>query len=132
MKKFIFILLVILIIIGIFFAFRSCEPRVKPVENTTSEDVSNETVTTTEVIEEDLEIYRTPFIDANTEFTCQLIADETILEDDALFKENLDAAYKKYDFPIDDNQKMIKILDKYENDEEVINAIKENVKKCQK
>lgn len=122
---------VILIIIGIFFAFKSCEPRVKTPENTTTE---NSTADSSEVTEttENLEIYRTPFIDANTEFTCQLTLNPAILEDDALFKETLDNAYKKYAFPIDDNEKMIKILDKYENDQEVINAIKENVKECQK
>ncbi len=131
MKKFFFILFVILILVGIFFAFKSCEPRVKPTENTTSEDASNETATTIETTE-DLEVYRTPFIDANTEFTCQITLDTSILEDDALFKTTLDASYQKYGFPINDNEKMIKILDKYENDQDVINAIKENVKECQK
>jgi hypothetical protein len=49
-----------------------------------------------------------------------------------LMKSKLDEAYKKYGFPVDDNNTMIQILNKYENDTEVTNIIRTKVKDCQK
>lgn len=126
MKKYLVIIILIVLIIAAFLFFRNCEAQKKTTED------EEETTTTEESLEgtTDLTLYRDPFIYANTDFTCQVVNNSALAEDPALMKTTLDEAYKKYGFPIDDNETMLEILSLYENDEEVINEIKANVNEC--
>jgi|GEM_PF-5816646 hypothetical protein len=67
------------------------------------------------------------FIAANTEITCEILKDPSLSIDFQKSKEKSQEIFKNYDFPIEDNEKMLEILDKYENDEEVILIIQEKL-----
>lgn len=122
MKKTLVVLGIIILIIIIFLFIKSCEPRTKPTE----EELINEENTYNLSEEEEM----SAFILANTDFTCQIIKDPTITENEENTKTLLNEAYKKYGLPVENDEIMIIILDKYENNESVINTIKENVKNC--
>lgn len=109
MKKFIAIVVIIAAIIGIIFAAKSCNPRLKSI--TAEEEIS-------------------AFIKANTEFTCLINTSPELKTNDAKAKEELNKIYTKYRFPTEDDQAMMDILNKYSNDNEVNNQIKAAVKNC--
>lgn len=111
MRKFVIVGIFIVIIIITVLAVRNCEPRKKNLET-------------------EEEIY-SAFINANIEFTCELIKDPLLaaVEEDAKTKVN--EIYAKHKLPVDDDQKMLEILQKYENDPEVIAIIRENTKPCE-
>jgi hypothetical protein len=122
MKKYLIIAALIILIILAFLFFRNCEPQKKTTEDDGQTEITEETV--------DLSLYRDPFVYANTDFTCQVIKNPTLADDQALMKTTLDEAYKKYGFPVEDNGTMLEILSLFENDEGVINEIKTNVNEC--
>lgn len=109
MKKVWYVIAVVIIIILIILGIKACEPRTK---NLSTEEEYN------------------AFINANIEFTCTISQDPSIILDDALTTEFLDSIYQKWNLPIDDDQAMKSILDKYENDPEIISIIKSNTKNC--
>ncbi|MFA6991813.1 MAG: hypothetical protein WC269_00830 [Candidatus Gracilibacteria bacterium] len=128
-KTLIIFLVVVVIIILIIFGIKGCNPRKKQIDTSTqpTTDTTQELPENTEL---DITKFRDPFINANTDFTCETLKNPDIAKDDKLRTSKLDDAYKKYGFPIDDNETMIQILNKYQNDSEVTNVIRGNVQKC--
>jgi len=121
MKKFLIVLILIAVIIALFFLFRSCDAEKKTQEES-AEELTEETF--------DVDMYRDSFVYANTEFACEIVQNPELAENEEEVKQILDKAYKKYGFPTDDDAMMIEILDKYENNSEVIEEIKTNVSEC--
>ncbi|NIA01820.1 MAG: hypothetical protein GWP15_00375 [Nitrospirae bacterium] len=115
MKKYLLIIILIALIIAAFLFFRNCEAQKKPTEGETTTDLT---------------LYRDPFVYANTDFTCQVVKNSELAKDQELMKTTLDEAYRKYGFPVEDNETMLEILSLFENDEEVISEIKANVNEC--
>ena len=74
--------------------------------------------------------YRNAFIEANTDFTCQIIKGEIDVEDEEVAKIALNKAYEKQQFPIEDDKTLIDVLEVYKNDEEVTAIIKSRVQEC--
>ncbi|MEK7547818.1 MAG: hypothetical protein AAB540_02900 [Patescibacteria group bacterium] len=111
MRKFVIAVIFIVIIVITVLAVRNCEPRKK-------------------VLETEADVY-SAFINANIEFTCELIKDPLLdaVEEEA--KSKVNEIYAKHKLPVDDDQKMVEILQKYENDPEVIAIIRENTKPCE-
>ena len=109
MKKIIaaivFIIIIILIILGI----KSCEPRVKPGAG---------------------DPYFDPFIKASVEYVCTVVTDLSLDSDSEEAKELLNEIYAKHGLPVEDDEIMIEIYKKYENNEEVTNAISETLNNC--
>ncbi|MFA5947425.1 MAG: hypothetical protein WC806_00430 [Candidatus Gracilibacteria bacterium] len=130
MKKKYLIALFILIVIAIviFFGLKSCEPRTKTTDTTTP---ATETQTTTPADTTALS-YRSAFINANIDFTCQLYKNPTLKTetDTAKLKKGVHQTYDKYGLPVANNEIMVSILKQYENDQEVITTIKENSLPC--
>jgi len=120
MKKALIALVIVLIIAVLILWARSCEPRTKDEADSTTEN-------TLELSDAEIE---SAFIRANTDFTCQIKNDPSLTEDEDQLKELLNQAYQRYGLPVQDDAKMIDILDKYQNEETVINQIKENVESC--
>lgn len=122
-KKFLTVLLfIVIVVLGAIWLFQSCEPRTKEAENTDSTETTAE--------KPDISTYRTPFINANIDFGCAVLADASLEENQALFEENLYEAYARYQLPVEDDLLMIEILNTYENDPEVISAIKTGTVDC--
>lgn len=111
MKK-ILIAFFVIIFIGaiIFFGMKSCDPRKK--ETTTKEETYS------------------AFINANTEFICEIEQNTELKADIEKAKSRLNEIYAKYKLPVEDDRAMLAILKEYENNEEVINTIKTNTAKC--
>lgn len=132
MKKVAVVLAIIAVIVIIIFAFQKCTLRTKTdpttTDNSAQTDVDN---TTTENTSTDLD-ERNAFIEANVDFSCQILKSTAILEDETQTKEILDAAYKKYGLPVENDSEMISILDKYQDDQDVINTVKERLSSCPK
>lgn len=109
-KKILIAIFVLIVILAVaIFAFKSCEPR-KKVLTSEEEEYS-------------------AFINANVEFTCELVKN-TELADVEIAQEKLKESYEKYKFPIEDDTKMLVILEKYENNLEVTEIIKNNSEPC--
>ncbi|MBI4235156.1 hypothetical protein HY604_02555 [Candidatus Peregrinibacteria bacterium] len=70
------------------------------------------------------------FINANIDFTCLIYIDQKILEDTQRLKESIDAAYRKHDLPVNNDTLMMTILSKYENDQYVIDTVRNNSAPC--
>jgi len=124
---------VVVVVLIILFLIKGCTPRTKapettPLTDATSVDTGDTTLVTDNTF--DVTKFKDPFISANTDFTCATIKNPDMTKDDKLVKATLDEAYKKYGFPVDNNDQMLQILNTYENDIEVTNIIRENVKKC--
>lgn len=126
MKKILLAIIVGIIIVIILLLFKSCEPREKTEENEFTEEVAEE-IEETEVKFD----YRNAFIEANTDFTCQIIKGEVDIEDEEAAKIALSEAYKKQQFPTEDDETLIEILDVYKNNEEITAIIKSRVQECQ-
>lgn len=108
-KTFIFIGAAILILVIILLLFQSCEPRNKLLE---TED----------------EIY-TAFINANIDFTCKVLANPEILEAEDS-REELNKSFSKFYLPVDDDQTMVELLQRYESDLAVISVVQTNTAAC--
>lgn len=67
------------------------------------------------------------FIEANTEITCEILKDPSLAVDIERSRELSNEIFKKYDFVVEDNDVMLELLNKYEENEEVLNAIKEKL-----
>ena len=122
MKKYLLIIILIALIIAAFLFFRNCEAQKKPTEGEEELGTTEETT--------DLTLYRDPFVYANSDFTCQVVKNSELAKDQGLMKTTLDEAYRKYGFPVEDNETMLEILSLFENDAEVISEIKANVNEC--
>lgn len=107
------IIIIVIVILGL----KSCEPRVK--EEPITEDGKTQS---------DLE--RLNFINANIEFTCEIIKNPDIKNDKVYTETRVREVFKKHLLPVDSNDSMIAILKKYENDTDISAIIKENVKPC--
>lgn len=132
-KKLIAILFVLaVIIIIVILLLQRCEPRVKPAEEPATETGAiTETGSGSTAEEIDLEKYRGPFIAANIEFTCMIVEKSELKNDENTFKTLLNETFKKHTLPIEDDPLMVAILNKYENDQSVIEEIKAGAKNCQ-
>ncbi len=109
MKKIIAAIVVIIIIILIILGIRSCEPRVKPGAG---------------------DPYFDPFINASIEYLCTIAFDPSISADSDEAKESLNEIYLEHGLPVEDDEVMIEIFQKYENNEEIDTAIEENLNDC--
>lgn len=109
MKKFIAIALAVAVLVGIIFAVKSCTPRVKPL--TEEEELS-------------------AFVQANSEFTCLLKNTPGLEQDTTEAGSKLQEIYAQYNFPVSDDQKMMDLLNKYENNVEAIHQIKIQTENC--
>lgn len=63
------------------------------------------------------------FIAANAEMTCEILKNPELAVNIEASKELAKEVFEKYDFPIDDNEAMVLILDKYETDAEAVEAV---------
>ena len=70
------------------------------------------------------------FINANVEFTCEILKNPELADDQETSEKKLREAYEKYFFPIDDDPAMMEILKKYESNIEVASIIKGNSAPC--
>ena len=142
-KKFFLLLILLLLIIGgAFFAFKSCEPRQKDTESSTedpsenssedSEITTDETSTTDSATASDSANFDelSAFINANIEFTCEIIKNPALAENQKESETKVNAVYAKYGLPVDDDKQMIAILKKYEDNNEVISTVQENTRPC--
>lgn len=109
MKKFIAIALAVAVLVGIIFAVKSCTPRTKSLSP-----------------EEEL----SAFVQANSEFTCLLKNTPGLEQDTKEAGSKLQEIYAKYNFPVSDDQKMMDLLNKYENNVETIHQIKIQTENC--
>jgi hypothetical protein len=114
---FIFVAIVIIIAIIVIFGFKSCDPRLK-------EQPVNDAGQTQSDIE------RMNFINANVEFTCEILKNPELKTDKAQTETRVNEVFKKHSLPVEDNTKMIEILKKYQNDSDIEKTIKENAKPC--
>jgi hypothetical protein len=108
-KIFLFIVVALIIIILIILGIRSCEPRSKILT------------------EEETYI---AFINANIEFTCEILKDPTITEDEIEIKEQLNNIYAKHFLPVDDDEVMIDLLQKFESDLSIVSIVQTNTTAC--
>jgi len=110
-KAFIVIFVIITILAAVIFGARSCEPRKKTLN---PEDIYG------------------AFINANIEFTCEIIKNPSLANKDneEKAKEQVNEIYKKYKLPVDNDAEMLTILERYQDDPEVIGIIKNNTKLC--
>ncbi|MFA4891200.1 MAG: hypothetical protein WC604_02515 [Candidatus Gracilibacteria bacterium] len=69
------------------------------------------------------------FIEANTEVTCEILKDPSISIDLDKSKTLSNKIFAEYDFPVEDNIAMLALLDKYENDAEILKAVQEKLSK---
>ncbi len=143
MKKvlMIFVIILILALAGIFI-FKSCEVRTKTDDDSTentenlTEEEDTESSTASErndspIAEADIETkYRPGFINANIEFTCELLKNPALLENSEEISQKINETYAKHGLPVDNNEGMIAILQKYEQDAEIIALITENSAPC--
>jgi predicted component of type VI protein secretion system len=67
------------------------------------------------------------YIEASTEISCETIKDPSLSTDLIKSKELSSKIFKEYDFPVDNNETMLGIMDKYEKNEEVAKKITEKV-----
>lgn len=125
-KKTIFILLtaVVVIIILILLGIKSCNPRVKPDAVNTTNDTTDQTQPDAATLE------RNNFINANIEFTCELIKNPNLRGDKQATEAGVRETFKKHNLPVDDNASMIALLKRYENDTEIATIVKTNAKPC--
>lgn len=108
---------IVVIIILILLGLKSCNPRVKEQPATTTD----QTATDTE---------RTGFINANIDFTCQVLHNPDLTKDKATTETTVKETFKKYNLPVDDNAAMVTLLQKYETDTEATATIKTNSQPC--
>lgn len=100
----------LLILTLIIFGFKSCNPRKKTVTGEAEE--------------------YSAFINANIEFTCLLLKDPLLAQNNEENQEKLTNIYAKYKLPVDDNARMLTILQKYENDSTAATIIQQNTTNC--
>lgn len=108
-KVFIGLFIFLLILAVIIFSFKSC--------------------TRKKIITSEAEEYPA-FINANIEFTCELIKDPALADNSNDSQKRLNEIYGKYKLPVSDNETMLGILKKYENNEEIAAIIQTNVQNC--
>ncbi len=96
----------VIIVIIILLLLRSCS------------DGSKRVVTSEEAI-------YSAFINASVEFTCDTIDDSSLITE-----EYVSSVYKKHRLPVKNNEKMMEILRKYENNSEVLGIIYKNSMPC--
>lgn len=106
-----------MIVVVIIFGMKSCQPRVK--EQPTTESGSTQT-----------ETERLGFINANIEFTCEIIKNPDIKNDKAKVETGVRETFKKYSLPVENNELMVTILKRYQNDTDIAEIIRTNVKPC--
>jgi hypothetical protein len=125
-KKTIFILVtaVVIIIILVLLGIKSCNPRVKPDALNTTDSTALTADQAKNVTE------RMDFINANVEFTCELIKNPDLRNDKAATEAGVRATFKKHNLPVDDNASMIALLKRYENDTDIATIVKANAKPC--
>lgn len=68
------------------------------------------------------------FIDATVEVTCMVFQSGDIF--DPALEEKTKDVFRDYDFPVDDQEAMVEIAAKYENDEEVKTAVEAALREC--
>lgn len=128
-----FLFVLILIAIIVIFLLTKCEPRVRPPEdeeNTTITDDIGDDDTITQPEDLDLAQYRTPFINANINFTCQIKSDPDLADNPPVFKSQLDKAYETHELPIENDSLMLEILDLYNDDQSVISEVRDGSQEC--
>lgn len=70
------------------------------------------------------------FINANIETNCAIANNPELKTNPKILAPILNENYKKYGFPIEDNETMLFVLKKYEHDNEINSIIKSFSEKC--
>lgn len=110
-KKVLIVIFSFLLILAlIIFGLKSCNPRKKIITGENEE--------------------YSAFINANIEFTCMVMKDPSLAENTVENQKKLNEVYEKYKLPASDNDQMLAILKKYENNEEVATIIQQNTQNC--
>lgn len=119
-KKFLYIagVITVIIIVLIILGLRSCEPRVK------EQPIAAEGGKTQSEVE------RSDFINANIEFTCEILKNPSLKDDKKQTETRVKEVFKKHNLPVDSNESMVAILKKYKDDEAIATIVKENAKPC--
>ncbi len=134
MKKAIIIIIgVLIIILLILLGIKGCEKFRRPDEEIDETQETPITETFPEISSENFNSQgeeMTAFILANSEFLCEFLNNPELEEDEEESENLVKKTYKKYNFPVENDEVMYEILRKYENNQEVIETIQENVKDC--
>ena len=69
------------------------------------------------------------FILANTEITCEVLKDPSLTVNLEKSKSLSKEIFKKHGFPVEDNDTMLLLLDKYENDQKVLDSVQAKLEK---
>lgn len=69
------------------------------------------------------------FILANTEITCEVLKDPSLTVNLEKSKNLSKEIFGRYDFPVEDNEAMLALLDKYETDNEVTASVQAKLEK---
>ncbi len=69
------------------------------------------------------------FIEANTKVTCEILKDPSLSLDLNKSKTLSNKIFAEYDFPVENNEAMLALLDKYESDTEILKAVQEKLSK---
>ena len=67
------------------------------------------------------------FIEANAELTCEILKDPSLTIDMMKRQEMAKEIFSKHELPVENDEAMLALLNKYENDTEVEAAVQEKV-----
>jgi len=67
------------------------------------------------------------YIEASVKIVCETIKDPSLSTDLIKSNELSSKIFKKYDFPVENNEEMLSIMDKYEKNEEVTKKIEAKI-----
>ncbi len=69
------------------------------------------------------------FILSNVEITCEVLKDPSLTVNLEKSKNLSKEIFKKHGFPVEDNDAMLLLLDKYETDQEVLDSVQAKLEK---
>ena len=109
MKKIIAAIVIITIIILIILGIRSCEPRKKTGGG---------------------DEYFNTFVNASVEYLCTVVLEPSINPESKNAKELLNKIYEDHGLPVGEDEIMIQIYQKYQDNEDINTAIEEKLNNC--
>jgi len=109
MKKIIAAIVIITIIILIILGIRSCEPRKKTGGG---------------------DEYFNAFVNASVEYLCTVVLEPSINPESENAKELLNKIYEDHGLPVEEDEIMIEIYQKYQDNEDIDTAIEEKLNNC--
>jgi len=70
------------------------------------------------------------YIKASVEFICYTIENPKLIDNEESTTNKLKEIFKKYDFPVDDNEKMKALISEFSKDQTTVDAISSETEKC--